>query len=84
MSAEPQIAASKRGPLRPYPRLKTSAWDMFALLGQYWMRRPVNFGLSMLIIVGMVAADIAMPMAAGAMVDRIVEVELVPEPRLST
>ncbi|MEE2929557.1 MAG: ABC transporter ATP-binding protein, partial [Pseudomonadota bacterium] len=46
---------------------------MFTLLGQYWMRRPVNFGLSMLIIVGMVAADIAMPMAAGAMVDRIVE-----------
>ena len=73
MSAEPQTAASTRGPLRPYPRLKTSAWDMFALLGRYWMRRPVNFGLSMLIIVGMVAADIAMPMAAGAMVDRIVE-----------
>ena len=60
-------------PLRPYPRLKTTAWDMFQLLGQYWLRRPVRFALSCLIVIGMVVADIAMPMAAGAMVDRIVE-----------
>jgi len=46
---------------------------MFKLLGQYWLRRPVRFALSGLIVIGMVVADIAMPMAAGAMVDRIVE-----------
>ena len=60
-------------PRKPYPRLKTSAFEMFQLLNRYWMKRPVRFGLSIVIIVGMVIADIAMPMAAGAMVDRIVD-----------
>lgn len=60
-------------PRKPYPRLKTSAFEMFQLLNRYWMKRPIRFGLSIVIIVGMVIADIAMPMAAGAMVDRIVD-----------
>lgn len=59
-------------PRRPYPRLKTTAWEMLQLLGQYWLKRPVRFGLSIVIVIGMVVADIVMPMAAGAMVDSIV------------
>lgn len=72
MSADMAPTSTLHKPRKPYPRLKTSAWDMFALLGRYWLRRPVRFGLSCAIVIGMVAADIAMPMAAGSMVDRIV------------
>ena len=73
MSTDTSVSTDLRKPKRPYPRLKTTAWDMFALLWTYWARRPVRFGLSLAIVTGMVAADIAMPMSAGAMVDRIVE-----------
>ncbi|WP_273242484.1 ABC transporter ATP-binding protein [Hyphomonas atlantica corrig.] len=73
MSADTTSTAALHKPRKPYPRLKTTAWDMLALLGRYWLRRPLRFFLSCAIVIGMVAADIAMPMAAGAMVDRIVE-----------
>ncbi|MEL7103213.1 MAG: ABC transporter ATP-binding protein [Pseudomonadota bacterium] len=73
MNADTATVSTLHKPRRPYPRLKTTAWDMFGLLGRYWLRRPVRFTLSCLIVIGMVAADIAMPMAAGTMVDRIVD-----------
>ena len=73
MSMDTSASTELHKPRRPYPRLKTTAWDMFELLWTYWVRRPVRFGLSIAIITGMVAADIVMPMAAGTMVDRIVD-----------
>lgn len=73
MSADTSAASTLHKPRKPYPRLKTTAWDMLSLLGRYWWRRPVRFSLSCIIVIGMVAADIAMPMAAGAMVDQIVQ-----------
>ncbi|MEL7546245.1 MAG: ABC transporter ATP-binding protein [Pseudomonadota bacterium] len=59
-------------PRSPYPRQKFTVWDTIGLLSVYWRRRPARFGIAMVFLSGMVAADLIMPVAAGLMVDQIV------------
>ena len=59
-------------PRSPYPRQNFTIWDTIGLLSIYWRRRPGQFGIAMLFLSGMVAADLIMPVAAGIMVDQIV------------
>lgn len=66
------MSGAPRRPRSPYPRQSFTIWDTIGLLSIYWRRRPGQFGIAMLFLSGMVAADLIMPVAAGIMVDQIV------------
>lgn len=56
----------------PYPAFEASWRDIMGLCAQYWFRKPALFGCFLVLTLVFVAAKVAMPIAAGMLVDRAV------------